>query len=702
MPFRLPVALLLLFASVSCFAQVSVKQRKLDSLVAIIKKNERDTNHVKSLLEYIKVSRSASQDTAMLFAEQAIEIVRQKGYSKFLGRAYNSLAVVYVKKGLVDTGLVLYDTAIAAAVRAGDFKTASLASNGAGYQLYMMVDYSKALDYYLDGYDYAQKSEDVFAILNSLNNISSVYFAMRNYDMAKEYTWKMIDEAKSRNDKSTEASSYGNLGALHAKQDNLDSAIYYANAAIAIFKEMGAKSGYANFYVNCGNYLFKSGRYAEAREMSVNGLAMSESGSDLGVLSRALTLQAQLELLDKNSDSALVHAVRARDVAKKSNSVEQMLAAMEVIAQVYLSTNRNEDARALYSRIIALQDSFYDENAAKTISEMQIRFDTRRTKEENVLLSKENEINAEKIRTGNILLFAGAIATFLILVVLVLVYRGFKQKQRSASVLEQRNKLISTQRDLITVRNKEITDSINYAKRIQEAILPSIDEFVRAAGTAFVYFRPKDIVSGDFYWHCKMDNHVLFAVADCTGHGVPGGFMSVLGIERLADFAEESSVPGEVLGKLNLAIKRSLHQEEEGSETRDGMDIALCSFNRAAMKLHYAGANRPLWIVRNGILIETTPTKAAIGGLTPDNQKFTTHTIGLEKNDMIFLATDGYADQFGGESGKKFMTRKLKDLLVQISSEDISTQQVKIESSFMTWRGKSEQVDDVLVIGIRV
>jgi serine phosphatase RsbU (regulator of sigma subunit) len=702
MPLRLCLSLFLIVICVPGMAQVSSKKQKLDSLLTIINRNERDTNHVKSLLEYIKISRTASQDTAQLFAERAIEIIRQKGYSKFLGRAYNSLAVAYVKKGLVDTGIVLYDTAIAAAVRASDFKTASLASNGAGYQLYMMVDYSKALEYYLAGYNYAEKSADVFAILNSLNNISSVYFAMRNYDMAKEYTWKMIAEAQSRNDKSTEASSYGNLGAIYAKQGNLDSAIYYANAAIDMFREMGVKAGYANFYVNCGNYLYKSGRYAEAKEMSENGLAMSSSGSDLGVLSRALTLQAQLELLDKNTDSALVHATRARDVAQKASSVEQMLAAMEVIAQVYLSTNRNEDARALYSRIIALQDSFYDENATKTISEMQIRFDTRRTKEQNTLLSKENEINNARIRTGNILLAAGGVATFLILIVLVLVYRGFKQKKRSSEVLEQRNKVISAQRDEITVRNKEITDSINYAKRIQEAILPPIDSFVRDAGNAFVFFRPKDIVSGDFYWHCKMNNHLLFAVADCTGHGVPGGFMSVLGIERLADFAEESSVPGEILGKLNLAVKRSLHQEAEGSETRDGMDIALCSFDRAAMKLNYAGANRPLWIVRNGILAETTATKAAIGGLTPDDQKFETHSIALEKNDMIYLTTDGYADQFGGESGKKFMTRKLKDLLVEISVSDIQTQQRKIESSFVGWCGKSEQVDDVLVIGIRV
>jgi serine phosphatase RsbU (regulator of sigma subunit) len=269
--------------------------------------------------------------------------------------------------------------------------------------------------------------------------------------------------------------------------------------------------------------------------------------------------------------------------------------------------------------------------------------------------------------------------------------------------VEERTHEIVEQKKLIEEKNKDITDSINYAKRIQEAILPETNSLINLFPDSFILFKPKDIVSGDFYWFAEHQGKKIIAVADCTGHGVPGALMSMIGSNILNKLVIENGItqPDQILNMLNEEIRTALKQKENGSETRDGMDISLISIN--GNTLEYAGAHRPVWLIRNNELEETKADKFAIGGIQQEQKRvFTKHILNLQKNDTLYLSSDGFADQFGGESGKKLMTKNFKELLLKIQNKSMMAQQDFLKTTIENWKGSREQIDDILVIGIKI
>ncbi len=250
---------------------------------------------------------------------------------------------------------------------------------------------------------------------------------------------------------------------------------------------------------------------------------------------------------------------------------------------------------------------------------------------------------------------------------------------------------------------KEITDSINYAKRIQEARLPSMEQMKSVFAEHFVLFSPKDVVSGDFYFFRIEAGHFFVAAADCTGHGVPGAFMSMIGSEKLDEALKNTSQPGEMLSYVNREIKRSLQQDESENATRDGMDIVLCSIDPNTGKLLYSAANRPLWILRKDAddIEEIKGTKRAIGGLTPDDQVFEQHEVICNSGDRIYLFSDGYVDTFGGPNDKKLTNKRLRELILKNKNMTLSAQKDILHEFVNDWKGELGQVDDILVIALQ-
>jgi serine phosphatase RsbU (regulator of sigma subunit) len=275
--------------------------------------------------------------------------------------------------------------------------------------------------------------------------------------------------------------------------------------------------------------------------------------------------------------------------------------------------------------------------------------------------------------------------------------------ERTAEIAAK-NTVLEKQKDEILHQKTEIEDSINYARRIQEAILPIRQEIEENLPDSFVLFRPKDIVSGDFYWFARIGTRKVLVCADCTGHGVPGAFMSMIGSAKLNQAVKQQGLtnPSEILTDINRGIKESLKQDEDKQTTRDGMDAAILCFTEGSADVLYAGANRPLWLIRNGELMEYVPTKSAVAGFTADDQVYELHTITTQPGDCLYTTTDGYADQFGGEGGKKLKVKVLKDILLQIHQMPMSLQADELERRFGDWKGTFEQLDDVCVIGVRI
>ncbi len=277
------------------------------------------------------------------------------------------------------------------------------------------------------------------------------------------------------------------------------------------------------------------------------------------------------------------------------------------------------------------------------------------------------------------------------------VVRLFKKENlQYAEKVEEQNKILEE-------KNHEITDSINYAKKIQNALMPDEEEFKNYFPESFILFKPKDIVSGDFYWVAKKNDCIFYVTADCTGHGVPGGFMTMLGISFLEEIIIEKNIaqPAEILNQLRDRIIHALKQTATAGESKDGMDITICVFDPVAKKMIYAGANNSLFVLRDGIFTEHKPDKQPCG-FHHEIKSFAQNEIQLKSGDSVYTFTDGFPDQFGGPKGKKFKYRKLLEFLIENSALEMPRQKEKLENKFEDWRGELEQVDDILLMGIRI
>ena len=296
------------------------------------------------------------------------------------------------------------------------------------------------------------------------------------------------------------------------------------------------------------------------------------------------------------------------------------------------------------------------------------------------------------------------IALGIILVAFCLfIFRNFRKQKQSNEVIRREQLRSESLLSEIQVKNKAITDNINYAQRIQSAILPDIKMIYKALEQSFILFLPKDIVSGDFYAFAEKNDRVLIVAGDCTGHGVSGAFMSMIASSLLNQIINEKDIaqPALILNHLNIAVIDALKQSE--NESSDGMDIAICSFDLSGKKVEYAGANRPLWLVRDNKAEVYKPDKYPIGGLQQARMRtYTNYELELQADDTVYIFTDGYADQFGGNHGKKLMTAHFKEKILSLQHLSMQDQHKHLLDYFEKWKGGHEQVDDVLVIGIRV
>ncbi len=276
------------------------------------------------------------------------------------------------------------------------------------------------------------------------------------------------------------------------------------------------------------------------------------------------------------------------------------------------------------------------------------------------------------------------------------------QKEDLENMVTIRTEEVVKQKAVIEQKNRDIFDNLMYARRIQEAILPETKVIFQSLKDSFIIYWPKDIVSGDFYSFSQRDGRVIISVADCTGHGVTGAFMSMIGSALINQIVNERGItrPAEILNDLNTGISLALKQNE--TEINDGMDISLCAIDLKDMNLQYAGANRPLWYFRNGTLNEIKADKIAIGGFRTDRVSFTNHEMSIQKGDTLYMFSDGFVDQFGGINGKKLLSKNFKELLAGMQSLSMKEQEKQLTDYFTKWKGESTQVDDILVLGIRL
>ncbi len=546
-------------------------------------------------------------------------------------------------------------------------------------------DFATAEKYYLQGIEIKEIENDPNELGDAYNNFGNFYNDIADYPNALRYYQKSLAIRLKQNDTLSIAVCYDNIANAYsargaASNTNSDFALAenYYKKALSAFLTLNDKLELAICYLNLSEFYFEKS-----------------------------------ELFNSVSDKniALENCLKGLELSKEIGFKEGEAAAYGNLSQIYENSNQPDLALAYYKRHKQVSDSINSLESNKHIAELQMRYDVDKKDNEITILNKDKKIQASELNRQKIVRNSFIGGFILVVIFSFFLYRNYTEKKKV-------NMQLSIAKSLIEDKNKNITDSINYAQRIQQAILPLEQGLTDYLPESFILFKPKDIVSGDFYWFNSTASSasksepdtLIIAAADCTGHGVPGAFMSVIGTNLLNEIVKINglSQPGNILTQLNEHVRIALKQNQPGTQTNDGMDVCLCAINKSEKVIEYAGANRPLYVFRNRAgsynFEEIKSSKFPVGGsqYNLEDLVYKNHQLHIENGDTFYLFSDGFCDQFGGPNDKKFMSKKFRELLQQIQPMSMKEQEKILRNSIEEWMGSQEQSDDILVIGIRL
>jgi serine phosphatase RsbU (regulator of sigma subunit) len=611
-------------------------------------------------------------DSSIIYHSKALTLQLANNLKIGIGRSFTNLGLCYIEKSKPEEAISNFIKA-EPYFKAENFKVGlSKLYNSLGVLFYELNQISKSETYYLKALEIALQSEDNTTLYNVYSNLANIYSELNNTEKSIKYYSKALSIAETQDENSDVVFILNNLCGDYLKLKLQDSAIKYSSMAMSLIKTHSL------------DYHFKKNSYGNYAEI--------------------LRLKVDFKNAIVYIDSAILFAKMDEDPIK--------IYQLQIIKEDLLFSSGNYNlSRQLAIKNRFLYDSINETKLKSKTNELETKYETEKKelqiKNQSLEIYSQEKENKQKsliILLGSLALIASGFFGFVAFI-------NFRKTKKANVIIENqkqeveyKNTEITHQKELLEEKQKEIIDSINYAQRIQQAVLTGEDVWNKISKENFIVFKPRDIVSGDFYWaHLLPNGRAIFALADCTGHGVPGGFMSMLGNAFLNELVVENKLfkADELLNRLREKVIAALLQKGESNQ-KDGMDMALCVWNKMDNTLEFAGANNSLYLVREMQLLEYKGDKMPIGTYLEENKKFTAQKIQLQTNDFIYLSTDGFADQFGGPKGKKLKYRKLEQLLVEQSINRAQLQKQALENAFNEWKNDYEQTDDVSVIGVKV
>ncbi len=491
---------------------------------------------------------------------------------------------------------------------------------------------------------------------------------------------------------------------IESKKKNYQYAVSFAINAVKIAEDTKDVGMILESYTALGGYLVLNDQPAKALEYYNKELSYQNNAGAWKekTFSKLYVDKGKAFLKLNKPDSAISNLLVAKTLAEKVNVKQEMNFVYQALADAYSAAKQPDNAIFYLRKHIQYKDSLIGDQVTQQITSTSLKYenDLKSMKEKSIREKQQLENvrkEEEQAQQKNVLM---TIILSVSLLVIVACFSLLRSKRSNAMLKEQKAE--------IEEKNKEITDSINYAKRIQNALLAGKQLMDENLKDYFIIYKPKSIVSGDFYWAVKTTNergeeNFILVTADSTGHGVPGAIMSILNIACLdKTITEGITSPDLILNETRSLIIDHLKNDGSADGGKDGMDASLLSFDFKNSMLNFASANNPVWIIRKGKLIEIKGDRFPVGKHDMDNTEFTLHTIDMEKGDIIYTLTDGFADQFGGPNGKKFKHKLLQELLLSIKQDSMEVQKQKLLEAFDNWKGNVEQIDDVCIIGIKV
>ncbi len=560
--------------------------------------------------------------------------------------------------------------------------------------------YTKAIEYCLVAQKYADHKKNAKFQIKINHDLGYIYSNMHLNAKAITYYKNGLKLSEEARDTFNFANISARLGGEFDITFQYDSALKYNQQSLKYFTLIKHKRGIGVSLVNLASNYKGLKLYDKAIQTNLEAIKIRTELGDNYALTILKSNLAACYSKKRDYKNALIAAKEAEVLCKEQNDLSLSLEVYNQLYVIYYNTNDYQNGIKYANKYITLKDSIFEASNVQSLTELQTKYESDKKEREIELLqlekkSADEKASAESTRR-NLILFSVSIITLLITGFSIMLFRRFRESNKQKNIIQ-------LQKHIVDSKNKEIIDSINYAQTIQEALIPEENEIKQHVKDAFVLFKPKDIVSGDFYWQAATKNYYFIAVADCTGHGVPGAFMSMMGISFLNEIINEKNVynTDKILELLRERVISSLNKSG-GKDKRDGMDMVILRIDLKENKVMFSGANNSIYHQSGETLNELKGDKAPVGLYHNELIPYTSATFTIKKRDRLFATTDGLPDQFGGPKGKKLMYKAFEALLISNQTNSLSGLKQAMISDFDSWQGVNEQVDDITVIGLEI
>lgn len=752
------IHLLYLFSLVLLHTLVLAQNKKLDSLKALLNNAAHDSIRLRLYLnlctECIVSDNLKYAEPALKLADKLLPLAQNQIQRKALIQqkimAYDFISVYYERTEPSGSTNQFKTLEKIQQIREQEKDTVGITNSIISFSEYYFRkgDILKQLQTLQNGLKRWEQANYKLGMAKFIAQIGLLYATQGDTTSAIDYLEKGIELEKSIGDKERISKGYYLTGLLYSTLNYHHKAIYYYSEALNRYTKSSKLLLVPEIYLKLGEAYQSLHQYNKAQEAYNTGykiaeeiydprvkflitLAKGTADEQMGNYAKAIeqhlmNYETALKLRENfyavwlashalsidhfkagEYNKAKSYSDKALKIIKDKGAASDILSSLKMAYQIDSATNNHKGAHVNYKEYMKLRDQLNGEEVKKAAIRGQFQFQLENQKQQSKLeQERKDQLNEKENQYKNNIILAVSLGLLLVLLLIGFVYRGLQQNKQINKELVFKNNLIEKQKNLVEEKHKEITDSINYAERIQSSFLASKEELDEQLNDYFVYFKPKDVVSGDFYWchsfRTKNQNKFYLLAADSTGHGVPGAIMSLLNITSIEKAIEVHSEPAEILNHTRKTIIDRLKKDGSNEGGKDGMDCSLLVFDKTSYELKIAAANNPVWIIRDQNITEIKPDRMPVGKSDKEHIAFVEQSYQLKPGDAVYVLTDGFPDQFGGPSGKKFKSKKLKEELMAMAHLPMAQQKIRLQAAFEKWLGDLEQVDDVLVIGIRV
>jgi serine phosphatase RsbU (regulator of sigma subunit) len=670
-----------------------------EQLFELLKKPQPDTTLVDTYNELAWPIYSYDKpDSSLYFGNKAIKLAGKLNDVKRLSIAHRRVGITYSNKGDIIKSIDHQEESYKLAESIDYKRGMQLSLNNIGVAYLNNELLNKALYYFLKSLRLVEETKDYSAAANLYINCGMIYVRTTDHTKGRDFFLKAKELARQTKDSNVALVANAHLSTLYRGLDRKDSASWYLNEARRFLSDKTPNTAKFNYYLNEGLLLSFIGQHKVALESFIKTIPVATVENDrITLLINIAEEYLKLNELDKSMD----YFNQAYEESLKNKMYDNLEYVTKSMASIYASKKDYKKSFEILKLHVVYKDSNARVNRVQQIFRQQLEFDYERKQvADSVRFEQKERFKTAELQVATAKLAEEKSFRLMLVVVLVVIILFAVFMFNRFIVTNKQKKTIEVQKQLVELKNHEILDSINYAKRLQSAILPQLENIKKELNVDILYL-PKDIIGGDFYFFEKLGDLTFFAVCDCTGHGIPGAIMSVVCHHALEKSIKEFNLtdPALILNKTREIVIDNLNARHQN--IKDGMDCTLIVINRSTNELHWAGAYNPLWIMENGFFAEIKADKQPVA-FYENAREFTTHRIVLKPGMLLYLLTDGYSDQFGGPKAKKYKEKTLKQFLISIRQHQPKTQIDLLKSNFTGWKGNLDQIDDVAIAVIKV